>query len=203
MIGNELKMYAAKIDGITIAEAGQGLEISDLEEMIRYFTLNRLPKVALKLPQAQAAKVFGQEDGAPALGWVSRLRREGKRLIATFTKVPNIVARVLREGPPKIRVEVAHGLRDEEGRKFQAALRAVVVNNVPFPTISTLGEMSVAMMAEGGTRRREEPGIHDLTMARISLTGEEYGVAVRRVLQSHPEAARAYLRVGQGARVGG
>jgi hypothetical protein len=195
------KTYAvAKIEGVVIAEAGQGLEISDIEEMIRYFTLNRLPKVALKLPQAQAMKVFGQEDGAPALGWVSRIYREGKKLLADFRKVPKIVARALREGPPRLRVEVAHNLRDEEGRKWQAALRAVVVNNVPFPTISTLGEMSVAFMSEGASRRSEEPSIDELTRCRVALTGEEYGVAVRGVLRANPEAARQYLRVGQGPR---
>ena len=195
------KHYANEVvPGVMIAEAGQGLEIGDLEEMIRYFTLNRLPKVALKLPQAQAMKVFGQEDGAPALGWVSRIYRDGKKLFADFKRVPRIVARALREGSPKIRVEVAHGLRDEDGRNWQAALRAVVVNNVPFPTISTLGEMSVALMAEGSTRRQEEPSIDELTRCRISLTGEEYGVAARGVLRANPEAARQYLRIGQGPR---
>lgn len=192
------KHYAEAVPGVVIAEAKNGLEVSDIEGMIQYFTLNRLPKVALKLPQVQAEKVFGQEDGAPALGWVSRIYREGTKLLADFKKVPKIVARTLREGSPKIRVEVAHNYRDEGGRKWQAALRAVVVDGVPFAPWGNLYEMQTALFSEEATRRQEDPSIDELTRCRISLTGEEYGVAVRQVLKSHPEAARQYFGIAEG-----
>ena len=171
------KHYAEAVTGVVIAEAKNGLEVGDIEQMIQFFNANRLPKVALKLPQAEATRVFGQEDGAPALGWVSRIYREGKKLLADFRKVPKIVARVLREGSPRLRVEVG---------------------GVDFPIVSTLGEMSVALLSEGSTRRREEPSIDELTRCRIALTGEEYAVGVRQVLKSHPEAARQYFGIAEG-----
>jgi len=194
------KHYSEVVPGVVIAEAKNGLEVSDLESAIRCFTVNRLPKVVLKLAHEEGTRIFGQSDGHPALGWVERVYRNGTKLLADFRKVPNVVARVLREGSPRLHVEVAHNYRDDEGRKWQAALRAVSISGVPFPTISTLGEMSVAFMAEGSMRRREEPSIHDLVCARRALVDEDYGTAVRQVLRTHPEAARQYLRIGQGPR---
>ena len=78
--------------------AGDAYTEQDLDAMVSSY-----PTLGFQ-PTAKAGHADGQEDeaaarkvfGAPALGYVSRLYRNGKKLVADFTNVPRHFADLIK-----------------------------------------------------------------------------------------------------------
>jgi len=55
-------------------------------------------KPPLKLGHSLNQILKGQDDGDPAMGWIENIRVEGKKLLADFARVPNILVSAFKEG---------------------------------------------------------------------------------------------------------
>lgn len=141
---------------------------STLDSMVLAFAkLNQTGRVPLKLGHNDEQAIT---DGQPALGWVQRVWREGKKLLADFTDLPTAVYEAIRKGLYKfVSSEV---LLDSKvgGESFPAVLDAVALLGADIPAVSNLKDLQSLTMA-----RRPE-GITFVQRVvfsrRDSLTGE-------------------------------
>jgi len=89
-------MTTQKIEGVEVFAVGQwnGREFDgdDLDEMVRAFD-------ALKLADRIPVKLgHNADDTEPAQGWISALRRDGDRLLADLTQVPEELVDAIKDG---------------------------------------------------------------------------------------------------------
>jgi hypothetical protein len=86
-------------------------------------------------------------DGQPSIGWVSRVWREGSKLIADFVNVPRVVAEAIRDRLYNfVSVEL---LQDAErsGSRYPWVLSAVALLGADPPAVSNLAELSRLVMS--------------------------------------------------------
>lgn len=117
----------------------------DLQAMIDAF-----PQVGFQ-PVVKAGHADGQEDekkarqvfDAPALGYVSKIYRDGKKLLADLIQVPKRFADLIKTGAYKrISSEIYWGYNDEaNGKKFPRALKAVAFLGDRIPALTNLKEI--------------------------------------------------------------
>ena len=73
--------------------------VEDLDEIAKNFArFTDTLKPPLKFGHAEDQTLLGQEDGDPALGWVSSVRVEDGKLLADFTGLPDLVFRAIEKG---------------------------------------------------------------------------------------------------------
>lgn len=92
----------ADLRGIEIFSVGRwkGMDwsVADLDAMVRNFdALQGHIKPPAKLGHDDE-QVLAQHDGQPALGWVTRLYRQGKKLLADFADVPRALMEAINLG---------------------------------------------------------------------------------------------------------
>jgi hypothetical protein len=116
----------------------------DLDGIVKSFdALNLSGRIPLK---------FGHDgddarDGAPALGWVTRVYREGKKLLADFTGIPTAVFEAIKAGLYKfVSIEL---LRDVQAgnRRIPWTLDAVALLGATPPAVGTLRDLQSLTMA--------------------------------------------------------
>src|SRR5690606_25974082 len=74
-----------------------GLEFTeaDLDDIVANFDrLKDIHKVPLKFGHNDEQPIT---DGQPAIGWVSRVYRKGKKLLADFSDVPSVVVEAIKK----------------------------------------------------------------------------------------------------------
>jgi len=124
---------------------------ADLDAMVESFTeLTMAGRVPLKFGHNEEQPFT---DGQPALGWVSRLWRDGEMLFADFTSMPRVVYDAVKAGLHKfVSVEllrdVAHG-----GREFPWVLSAVALLGADIPAVSGLKDLQALAMSRRGALR--------------------------------------------------
>lgn len=130
---------AGEWNGIAFSEA-------DLDAMVTSFeALGLAGRVPLK---------FGHDspkpDGQPALGWVSRVWREGSKLLADFSSVPDRVLGLIRDKAYKfVSVELLKNVRAGT-RNIPWVLDAVALLGADQPAVGILKELT--MSARAGLR---------------------------------------------------
>ncbi|HOX38754.1 MAG TPA: hypothetical protein PL033_12260 [Candidatus Brocadiia bacterium] len=88
-----------------------------------------------------------KDSGLPAAGWVSGLRRAGRKLLADFRSVPETVARLIASAAYRKRsVEL---YRDYGGNGL--TLRRVALLGAELPEIKTLADVETVYLEETGT----------------------------------------------------
>ncbi len=143
----------------------------DLNQIVDAFTAlkdTNIVKPHLKLGHTDAQKWFGQKDGIPTLGWITRVWREGLKLLADIDNVPesllelieqkrfhNVSAEVFWDAP------IEHG-----GRRFPRVLSAVALLGVEMPAVKDLAGLASAMF-------QTEPAHEFSDGPAISLTTEK------------------------------
>ncbi len=135
---SELKgqeVFAAGIwNGTQFSEA-------DLDAMVQSFeALGLAGRVPLK---------FGHDspkpDGQPSLGWVSRVWREGKRLLADFSHVPDKVVQLIKDKAYRhVSVELLRNVKAGT-REIPWTLDAVALLGADQPAVGILKELTVGM----------------------------------------------------------
>lgn len=109
-------------------------------------------------------------DGQPALGWVQRVYRDGKVLLADFTSMPRVVHDAIRDGRWKfVSVEL---LRDVvfQGGEFPWVLSGVALLGADIPAVSGLKDLQALAMS----RRAEFRSGARLTFTReVKSTGDD------------------------------
>ena len=101
-------------------------------------------------PTVKAGHADGQEDekqarkvfGAPALGYVKRLYRQGQKLLADIIKVPRRFADLVRAGNySRVSAEIYWSYSNHDGKKFPRVLKSVAFLGADIPSITSLKEI--------------------------------------------------------------
>lgn len=120
-----------------------------LDQMVRGF--NELSaKVSgfrppLKLGHTDAQRFLGQNNGAPALGWVAALRRIGDKVVADFADVPSsLIDLIQKRLYNSVSIEVMPKI-SYQGLTFENVLSAVAVLGAELPAVKGLKELSLSL----------------------------------------------------------
>lgn len=102
----------------------------------------------LKLGHADAQRFMGQSSGAPNLGIVEKIFREGEKLLANFSNVPDAVVDLIRQRRfTNVSVEIVPNL-EFDGKTFSQVLTAVALLGAEMPAINGLKELAAALFTK-------------------------------------------------------
>lgn len=120
------------------------VKLSDIDSIVASFeALNLSRKVPIKAGHNDDQPMT---DGQPALGWVSRVWREGTKLMADFVDMPTVIYEAIRKKLYKtVSIEL---LRDVQAgtRKLPWVLDAVSLLGADQPAVGTLKDLEVLTM---------------------------------------------------------
>lgn len=145
-----MKYEFKSINGAEIFAAGEwnGLTFSekDLDGIVASFNaMNLTGRVPLKFGHNGA----DARDGAPALGWVNRIYREGSKLFADMSSLPDVVYEAIKQGMYKfVSVEL---LKDVPAntRNIPWVLDAVALLGADQPAVGILKDLQALTMSRG------------------------------------------------------
>ena len=141
------KEYAHEIKGVEIfatgTHNGDSYDERDLDDIVSAF--QRLDfQPPLKSGHSK------DEPGMPSLGYVSNLRRQGKKLVADFTDLPQIVYDYIKDKRfNRVSSEVYWNLKRGDGT-FRRALKAVALLGAEIPAVAGLRPLHELFSAEAG-----------------------------------------------------
>lgn len=113
----------------------------ELEEMVQGFhETKEILKPYLKLGHDEKQKL-AQKSGMPALGWIENLRKEGKKLIADFIKVPKKLVELIKAGAyRRVSAEIFWNM-DVGEKKYKKLLKAVSLLGADTPACGDLEDI--------------------------------------------------------------
>jgi phage I-like protein len=162
-------LEVATIDSVPILRVGEGFPgtgcppggckftIEHLDEVVEaYWATKEALEPPIKLGHDENQALL-QEDGFPAAGWVSNLRRLGDRLLADLVNVPKQVADLIAAGAyHTVSAELLLNY-DLNGQKFPKILSGLALLGADLPAIDSLGGITALYQklqltaAEGAT----------------------------------------------------
>lgn len=133
------------INGVEIFSAGtwngDTYTEKDLDEMIRAYDDTRQGVMPpLKLGHDDKQKIL-QQDGYPAAGWVGKLYRNGKKLLADFIDIPDKIYELLTRGAYKKVSSEIYWNTDVDGKKYDKMLAGVALLGADMPAVSNLSDI--------------------------------------------------------------
>jgi len=116
---------------------------ADLDDIVSNFeALNAIHRVPLKFGHNDEQPLT---DGQPAIGWISRVFREGKKLYADFTDMPNTVFEAIKKKLYRtVSVELLFDV-DHQGKRFGHVLDAVALLGADHPAVNTLSDLDALL----------------------------------------------------------
>ncbi|MCM8808166.1 MAG: hypothetical protein NC926_09575, partial [Candidatus Omnitrophica bacterium] len=123
---------------------GDKYTVEDLDNIVKaFYELKGRRDVPLKLGHDEKQELL-QRDGYPAAGWLVELRREGKKLIGDFAKVPKKIAELIEKGAyRRVSAEIIWNYRDNEtGKVYPKVLSAVALLGADIPAVSSISAWS-------------------------------------------------------------
>lgn len=123
---------------------GDKYTIEDLDNIVKaFYELKGRRDVPLKLGHDEKQELL-QRDGYPAAGWVAELRREGKKLIADFVKVPRKIYELIQKGAyRRVSAEIIWNYKDSEtGKVYPRVLSAVALLGADIPAVTSISAWS-------------------------------------------------------------
>lgn len=151
-----------------------GIEFSedDLDDIVANFEkLQEKHKVPLKFGHNDDQPL---KDGELALGWVSRVFREGKKLLADFKNVPQIVIDLIKKKQFRtVSVELLFNVNNS-GQKFDHVLDAVAILGATQPAVNTLADLDAFL-----AMRTEFSGGHRISFETV--TGEPHRIQTQEI----------------------
>jgi hypothetical protein len=124
----------------------------DLDEMVRSFT-DLSSKVSgykpfLKLGHQDQQKYFGQKTGAPNLGFVERIWRDGNKIIADFSNIPDdLLALIEQRRYNSVSIEMYPSV-EHEGQTFKNVLTAVALLGAELPAVKGLRDLAESLFSD-------------------------------------------------------
>jgi hypothetical protein len=123
-----------------------------LDEMVASFSElsgTNVVKPHLKLGHTEAQKWFGQKVGIPTLGWLSKVWREGNKLFADITDVPEALLDMIKaKRYHNVSAEIFYpGMIEHDGKKFGHVLSAVAILGTEMPAVKDLAGLAAALYA--------------------------------------------------------
>jgi len=119
---------------------GDKYTTKDLDDMVEAFNAMRdHHDVPLKLGHDEHQKLL-QKDGYPAAGWLTKLKRVGQKLVASFAKVPRVIKDLIDRGAYRhVSSEIYWNYKDPKtGRLFRRALVGVALLGADRPAVAGL-----------------------------------------------------------------
>lgn len=102
----------------------------------------------LKLGHADTQKYFGQKSGAPNLGFVEKIWKEGNKILANFANVPDAIVDLIRKGRyNSVSIEM-FPKTDYEGKTFSNVLTAVALLGAELPAVKGLQDLAASLFTE-------------------------------------------------------
>lgn len=146
-----------EIQGVEIFAAGKwnGDEYSekDLDEMVRAFDeTGKNFRPALKFGHDDNQTLL-QRDGHPAAGWVGKLYRKGKKLLADFIDIPEKVYELLQQGAYKRVSSEVYWNAQVGGEKYSRLLGAVALLGADMPAVTCLSDIFQMYAKDAGELR--------------------------------------------------
>lgn len=124
----------------------------DLDAMVQSFNDLSLPttgyKPMLKLGHQDQQRYFGQKTGAPSLGFVERVWREGDKLLADFANVPDALLALVEQGRYNTLSIEFYPSVEHAGRTFKNVLTAVALLGAELPAVKGLKELALSLFTE-------------------------------------------------------
>ncbi len=199
------KFTFAEIPGVEIFEAGtyrgRTYTEADLDRMVDNFgALGERLKPTLVIGHSEDQKLL-EDSGIPAAGWISGLRRAGKKLLADFKEVPQVVADLIKRGAYKR--TSAEIYTDFGGRGH--ALRRVALLGGAIPEVKTLqdvlalydelpgGEASWVSLNEadpGEKRKKEDTTLDVEELKKLKERTDKLEAENERLRKSQEEATK-------------
>ena len=145
MMKNRTMLYA-EINGVEIFATGkhngETYDTDDLDEMIRAFNeMDFQPPLKL-----------GHDDspGVPAVGYISRLWRNGNKLLADFVDINERVFALIKEKAfNRVSAEIYFNF-ERAGKKYRRALKALALLGATIPAVSGLKPLSEIFAGNSG-----------------------------------------------------
>jgi len=150
-MSNELK-------GVDLFESGcwNGLSFNDddIQGIVDSFNALKLSgRIPVKLGHMGDDTRF---DGSPALGWVSRIYREGSKLLGDITDIPTVIYDAIKKKLYKfVSIELLKGVKASTGY-IPYVLDAVAILGATAPAVGTLKELATLTMAKGSGLQGDE-----------------------------------------------
>jgi len=126
----------------------------DLDQIVDCFNALKLSgRVPLKFGhQGPDART----DGSPALGWVTKVYREGSKLLADFSDIPTVVYDAIQKNLYRfVSIELLHNVKANTGF-LTWCLDAVALLGATAPAVGTLKELATLTMAKGSGLQGDE-----------------------------------------------
>lgn len=142
-----------RINGVEVFAAGEwngdAYSEADLDEMVRAFQeTSKTFRPPLKLGHDDNQTLL-QQDGLPAAGWIGRLYRVGKKLVADFVDIPDRIYDLLTRGAyRKVSAEIYWDARVGDAR-YGRLLSAVALLGADLPAVSTLADILAQYRGDG------------------------------------------------------
>ncbi len=112
----------------------------DLDKIVDAFNSlkgSNIVKPHLKLGHADVQKWFGQKDGIPSLGWIIKVWRQGKLLLADVTDIPDALIDMIKSNRfHNVSAEIFWDASIEHnGRQFSRVMSAVAILGRKMPVV--------------------------------------------------------------------
>lgn len=143
---------AQDIKGVEIFSTGKhrgsdtiDITDTDLDQMVASFeTLASQDgfKPVLKLGHEDTQKYFGQRKGAPNLGFVERIWREGNKILADFGNVPDAIIDMIKQRRYNAVSIEMFPKAEIQGKTFANVLTAVALLGAELPAVKGLKELA-------------------------------------------------------------
>lgn len=139
-------MAGKQILGAHIFSAGtwnkQTFTEADLDGIVSAFNeAGKAGRVPLKFGHAEEDSEQPFREGLPALGWVSKIWRQGKQLMADFTDIPSAVFESIRQGLYKFTSIELLKNAEYDGKRFPHLLDAVALLGAEPPAVDGLADL--------------------------------------------------------------
>ena len=148
----------------------------------------------LKLGHAEAQKFMGQTSGAPNLGIVDKIFREGEKVLANFLNVPDAVVDLIRQKRfSNVSVEVVPNL-EFDGKKFSQVLTAVALLGAELPAVKGLKELAATLFTEVEVTPIQADNIvsyeQETEPMTVTYTQEQHDALVEAAVSKAVDAAK-------------
>ena len=159
-----------EVNGIEVFEAGlwngEKYTEKDLDEMIKNFGVVDAP---LKIGHDAKQKISGQ----PAVGWISRLYKKGKKLYADIKDIPKTVYELMKTNAYKKRsAEIFYGFKDGAGRLLNNVFAGVALLGAELPALNTLEDI-VALYDLKGDGQMTKVAVFEIEEPKVEVAEEE------------------------------
>lgn len=141
------------VPGVEIFAAGtwngDTYTVGDLDAMVAAFNATKDKiKPYLKLGHGDEQSLL-RSDELPAAGWISNLRREGKKLLADFVRVPQKIYDLITSGGYRRVSSEIYWNFTLDGEKYPKMLKAVALLGGETPAVHDLGDI-IGLFTLGG-----------------------------------------------------